>query len=361
MRRALPLRHIVPVLAIVALTGVAGVSAQPVAKRMLRASSDGNGAVVSLDRRLNCGARCSAKYEQGAVVSLRAVPRRFFSFDRWTGGCVGRAPRCFVVVDRSTAVRATFFRKFSDVSLSVGGPGTVVSEPEGLACGKSDNDCFQSVAAGTRITLSPAAASGGIFSAWSEACREAGQGPCTLVADDDVEVLAAFRHEDSDPDTPTLTVNPEGAHVTSEPAGIDCPPTCEASFPTGTFVTLRGAVSKWNGACVGSAGSCGLIVDASDGVGTGGPPPPPPPKRLGVNVSVSGPGIVSGGAIQCGRASQTLFDCEVLFPQGSTVVLRARPGRRSRFVFWSGFCTGRKRTCTLRVTAPKTVQALFRR
>jgi hypothetical protein len=348
-------------LVIAALTGVAGVSAQPVAKRTLRVGSDGNGAVISADRRLRCGARCSASYERGAVVSLKAMPSRFFAFDRWTGGCVGRAPRCFVVLDRSTAVRATFVRRIADVSLSVGGPGAVVSTPEGLACGKNDNDCSQSFTAGTTITLTPTAASGGAFGSWSAVCGEAGQGPCTLVVDDDVEVLAAFRHENPDPDTPTLTVIPEGAHVTSEPAGIDCPPTCEASFPTGTFVTLRGVASKWNGACVGSARSCALIVDASDGVGTGGPPPPPPPRLLGVNVSVSGPGVVSGGAIQCGGARGTFFACRGFYSEGATVVLRAIPGRRRHFVFWSGFCTGKKRICTLRVTAPKTVQALFRR
>ena len=43
------------------------------------------------------------------------------------------------------------------------------------------------------------------------------------------------------------------------------------------------------------------------------------------------------------------------------MTLKAKPGRRGNFVFWSGFCAGKKKTCTLRVTAPKTVQAVFRR
>jgi hypothetical protein len=148
--------------------------------------------------------------------------------------------------------------------------------------------------------------------------------------------------------------------VTSNPPGIDCPPTCQAEFPSGTLVTIEGNITKWNGLCVGVARECAIILDNSDGAGTGGPPPPPPPRRLGVNVSVSGPGMVNAaGGIRCGRT--TLFECEGLFAEGSTVVLKATPGRRSRFVFWSGFCTGKKKTCALRVTAPKTVQALFRR
>jgi len=69
--------------------------------------------------------------------------------------------------------------------------------------------------------------------------------------------------------------------------------------------------------------------------------------------------VAACGGINCGQT--TLFDCEALYGQGSTVVLRAKPGRRGNFVFWSGFCAGKKKTCTLRVTAPKTVQALFRR
>jgi hypothetical protein len=177
--------------------------------------------------------------------------------------------------------------------------------------------------------------------------------------DGNVEVLAAFRHRDPDPDQPLLTVVPDGVKVTSEPPGIDCPPTCQAEFPSGTVVTLRGGVSKWNGLCIGSLGACVIILDNSDGVGTGGPPPPPS-RQFGINVSVSGPGMVTGqGGIRCGRT--TLFDCEGLFAEGATVVLRASPGRRGRFVFWRGFCTGKRKTCSLRVTAPKTVQALFRR
>jgi len=122
---------------------------------------------------------------------------------------------------------------------------------------------------------------------------------------------------------------------------------------------LTCVVKKWSGLCVGTLLSCVIVLDDSDGAGTGGPRGGPAPPLYGVNVSVSGPGMVLGGQIKCGRAS--LLDCEELYGSGETVVLRARPGRRSRFVFWRGFCTGKKRTCTLQVTAPKTVQALFRR
>lgn len=355
MGRALFLRLIVAALALGALTSVAGAS---VTKPKLRVSVDGNGAVASRDGRINCGLRCSARFKHGAVVSLGATPESFFAFDHWSGSCVGTASRCFVSVDGARTVRAAFIRRTTRVALSVSGPGTVRSDPQGIVCGKGGDQCSAEFPAGTSFTLTATPDSGGLVGRWSDPCGAGAQ--CSLVLDQDVELLAAFAHEDPDPDQPQLTVVPDGSHVTSDPPGIDCPPTCQAEFPSGTLVTIQGDITKWNGLCVGVARQCAIILDNSDGTGTGGPPPPPPPKSLGINVSVSGPGTVSAsGGISCGRT--TLFDCEGLYQQGSTVVLRAKAGKRGRFVFWSGFCAGKKKTCTLHVTAPKTVQALFRR
>src|SRR5262245_44577913 len=362
MRSALSLRLMVVGVATVMLTAVAGVSAQPAVGPTLRASTDGHGTIASGDRRIACGSRCSARYRSGDVVSLRATPARFFLFDRWSGGCVGASPRCVLAVDASKTVRASFVRTKASLSLAVGGPGVIVSSPQGISCGKGEERCSADFPAGTSVTLTPIAASGGLFGLWTGPCAGAGESPCTFVVDGDMDFNAAFRHSDPDPDQALLTVIPEGASVRSTPPGIACPSTCQAEFPSGTVVTLSGFVREWNGACAGSLRSCVLILDRSDGVGTGGPPPllPPPSRKFGINISVSGPGLVSGqGGIRCGRTTRSA--CENLFSAGASVVLRAKPGRRGRFLFWSGFCTGKKRTCFLRVTAPKTVQAVFRR
>jgi Divergent InlB B-repeat domain len=184
--------------------------------------------------------------------------------------------------------------------------------------------------------------------------------------DGDVEVSATFRNAVPDPGSPTLNVIPEaGARVVSVPAGIDCPELCSAQFASGTRVTLKGGAAEWSGECVGSGADCVLVVNETMGVIARGSSPGR--RTFGVNVSVSGPGVVSGGVriaskqIRCGIATGSLFDCGELFDAGTTVRLKAVPRRGAHFARWRGFCDGKKRRCRLRVTAAKTVLAYFRR
>ena len=69
--------------------------------------------------------------------------------------------------------------------------------------------------------------------------------------------------------------------------------------------------------------------------------------------------MTAGKRIRCGRAKATLLDCHALFAPNKRVVLKAAPAKR--FVGWRGFCSGRKPRCEVRTTAPKTIQAIFRR
>ena len=311
---------------------------------------------------------CSARYKRGAVVALRASPEEFFHFEQWSGGCVGTARRCIIALDRAKTVRATFERSTGTVRMAVGGPGRVVSDPEGLDCGTAVEECAGSFPDGTRLRLTATADAGGVFDAWGGAvCSGTPAAVCELVVDGDVEVSATFRNAAPDPGSHTLNVIPqEGAHVVSVPAGIDCPELCTAQFASGTRVTLQGVPAEWSGECVGVGVDCILVVDETIGVTARGSANPGPPT-FGVNVSVSGPGVVSGGErivsrqIRCGIATGSLFDCGELFDAGTTVRLKAVPRRGARFARWRGFCSGKKQRCRLRVTAPKTVLAYFRR
>ena len=77
------------------------------------------------------------------------------------------------------------------------------------------------------------------------------------------------------PVTSTLTVSLAGSAtgtVTSSPTGISCSPTCSASFPPNTQVTLTpsagpgGTFSEWRGACTGTAPTCLVTVNAAKSV-----------------------------------------------------------------------------------------------
>ncbi|HEY4739152.1 MAG TPA: YncE family protein, partial [Candidatus Acidoferrales bacterium] len=57
--------------------------------------------------------------------------------------------------------------------------------------------------------------------------------------------------------------------VSSNPSGITCQPTCSASYPSGTSITLTENVStgsvfaQWSGACSGSANTCTFTITAN--------------------------------------------------------------------------------------------------
>jgi hypothetical protein len=265
-----------------------------------------------------------------------------------------------VLLDQATSTRAVFVRKESRVALAVSGPGNVVSVASGFSCGSDASTCSKVLPQGVPVTLTPNPEEDASFGQWGGACRDAGSGACQLVPEGDlVEVLAAFRPEIRGVDLQSLFVTDEpDTRVVSVPPGIDCPTNCDAEFPSGTAVTLRAnRASTWDVYCVGETTECLLILDDTTGVAaTAGPEPRP--QQLGVNVTVAGRGVVTGGTIKCGS---TLLDCGGLYDRGTTIVLQATPRARARFVGWSGFCSGKKRRCTLIVNAPKTVSATFRR
>jgi Divergent InlB B-repeat domain len=376
------LRHLATVGALLA---VAGADASPADTHLVRVTTTPGGTVSSVDGRIRCGATCSAAYRVGKIVVLRADEGLYGEFVRWTGGCVGSAPQCAVVVDRAVSVRAVFFRDDAELSVSVGGPGTVYSEPEGLACGAVGGRCRTTFARGTQVALAAVPRGDSAFRAWGAPCTP--QGPrCTLRVSYSSEVTAAFQAFDSAGALAPLRLAVRGWQVTSDPAGLRCPPTCEASFPIGTLIRLRGfGRYSWDGDCVGFTAACTVVADGPRVVGATGelpappppppgpqPPPPPPPPPLapppppsrlyGLSVSVSGRGLVVGASgIRCGRMTGTVFDCSKTFRRGQYVTLRALPARRSRFVKWSGFCVGQRTECRLRLTSPKIVIAIFGR
>jgi hypothetical protein len=326
-----------------------------------------NGIVIVSPGHHTCARVCSLRLRLGVVVKVRASPRPHFPFSGWSGGCIGRAPTCVLAVDRSTSVHGAFVGEDETVTLAVSGPGGVISRPSGLSCGTGRSACTATFPWGTSLRFTAASAGGGRFVHWGGACSDVVVSACTLVVGSyGLDVTAAFAHSSPAPDPQRLTVvrtdSSEGFVVISSPEGIHCPTICEASFPPGTTVALSALPNAtWSGDCRADLSPCSVIVDAPTLVVARPHFPQPPPPGYGVSVTVAGKGTVTAPGIKCGGAVGTLFDCESLFDRSARVVLTARPSKRSSFAGWNQFCSGKKQRCTLRVSAPMTVGAVFRK
>jgi List-Bact-rpt repeat protein len=368
VRRNPYLRQVAAVATTVALTLTSGAGARSVGADATSLRVSSNGTVTLSPGHRTCAGTCSFHLRQGAIVTLRAKPRRHFVLTHWTGGCIGNAPTCVLALDRSTSVRAEFVGEAEEIALTVSGPGSVVSRPAGLDCGADQGDCTATFPWGTELRLTGKPATGGRFAHWGGECGDVARDACAFVVRDGSEVTASFRHASpaSEPQKLIVVSARPGSsfRVVSSPPGIDCTTTCGASFEAGTVVTLRGSPysAAWSGDCQGDGSdTCSVVVDAPTRVVVFPHFPQAPPPGYGITVTVAGKGTVTAPGIKCGSASGTLLDCENIFGRSATVILTARPAKGARFAGWNQFCVGKKPRCTLHVLAPVTVGAVFRR
>jgi virginiamycin B lyase len=145
------------------------------------------------------------------------------------------------------------------------GTGQVTSNPPGIICSQSSNQCSAVFVIGTPVTLTASASAGSTFTGWNVGgCS--GTAPCTLTLNGNTAVTANF---DLTPSF-TLSVAPSGAGmVTSNPSGINCGATCSASFLSGTQITLTAVAATgssfagWSGGgCSGSL-ACTVTISAN--------------------------------------------------------------------------------------------------
>ncbi len=233
------------------------------------------------------------------------------------------------------------------------GSGAVTSTPIGVDCGAT---CQAIFTPGTMVTLQATASPGSYFTGWSGSGCSGTNPSCTVTVNADTTVIATFQLQNS------LTVTKTGTGsglVTSTPSGVDCGSTCQATFPSGTVVTLQASPSPgsyfagWSGgACSGTNPSCVTTIAADTTVVAIFQLQ----NTLTVSKTGSGSGLVTStpSGVDCGST------CQATFTPGTMITLQAVSSPGSYFAGWSGGgCSGTDPSCTITLAADTTVVATF--
>ena len=122
-----------------ALTATFNLIPKPKFKLTVSKSGTGTGKVTSTPAGIDCGATCSAEFEEGKEVELKQAPEPGSEFKEWSGACTGSGT-CKVTMSEARSVTAEFKLipkpKFKlTVSKSGTGTGKVTSTPAGIDCG----------------------------------------------------------------------------------------------------------------------------------------------------------------------------------------------------------------------------------
>lgn len=161
--------------------------------------------------------------------------------------------------------------------------------------------------------------------------------------------------------TNTLNVAKTGiglGTIASTPAGINCGTDCSETYAkSGTVVKLtartgaNSVFNGWSGACSGQSITCSVNVTNIKNVTANF-------NYITYNLATVkvGSGNISSSpaGIDCGA------DCTEAVNKGSTVTLTAIPDVGYKFSGWTGGCRGTATTCTVSMSAAKSVTATFR-
>jgi uncharacterized repeat protein (TIGR02543 family) len=312
---------------------------------------------------IDCPNKCIATVGNNTAVTLQAAPSDGYVFTGWSGDCTGSVATCTVTMNGDATVNATF-TPANTLSVTVVGNGAVSGGSGAINCGLGANICSANFSQNASVTLVATIATGATFLGWTGACGGTAT-TCTVSMSQSRSVTATFSSTPAPPPAGfTLTVSVIGNGAVTG-SGINCgngATTCTSSGrPAGTTLTLtatpvNGATfAGWGGGCSasGTAPTCTITLTASVAVSatfTGGT------SNVQLTVSVTGPGSVTGGAINCGNGSAA---CSTQVAQGSTVTLTAKPATGAKFAGWGGSCAGTAPTCSLSMTSAKSVSATF--
>ena len=157
-----------------------------------------------------------------------------------------------------------------------------------------------------------------------------------------------------------VTVQKSGnGGVRSDPAGIDCGPTCSAEMDQGSQVAFDAVpppgiqFQGWGGACASAQRNLRCLVTIPASAITITASFGPPPVQLTVSKTGRGAITSSPAGINCGAT------CSAMFPSGSQVTLTATPEPEYPFQGWGGACSGTATTCRVTLSSATSVSARF--
>src|SRR5919202_1726891 len=146
------------------MTAARSVTASFTLLHTLNVSKSGSGSGTVTASGIDCGATCSADYDDGTLVTLSATAAAGSRFTGWSGACAGTGA-CTVTMSAARWVTADFIAVYTlSVAKSGSGSGTVTGT--GIDCGST---CSADYDDGTTVTLTATAAAGSRFTGWSGA------------------------------------------------------------------------------------------------------------------------------------------------------------------------------------------------
>ena len=233
------------------------------------------------------------------------------------------------------------------------GTGLVTSNPAGISCGAT---CLASFTSGSTITLTAAPVGASVFQGWSGAgCS--GTGTCTVTLTAAASVTATFDTTSSFALSVATSGNGSGT-VSSSPAGISCPSSCSASYPSATAVTLSATPAAgssfigWSGGGCTGTGTCVVTMSGAQSVTAIFDPAPTYSLTVGKTGTGTGTVTSSPAGVSCGAS------CTYTFPAGQVVTLTPAGLAGSTFAGWTGDCTGTG-ACSVTMSAVHNVTASF--
>jgi hypothetical protein len=276
-------------------------------------AGSGSGTVKSSPAGIECGATCSANFDQGSTVTLSGAPGLHSQAVQWSGcTSVNILHKCLVTMSAAKSVTATFELEpgFVLYGLTVTkggtGTGTVTSSPAGIDCGST---CSTEVFSKTKVTLIATPAPGSAFSHWTGGTCS-GETPCTRPITSTRTVKAVFKAVG----VRTLTIAIAGTGtgiVKSKAMGIECTASCSPSIVAGSTVLLTAVptagstFSGFSGACSGVS-RCRMQLSEAQSVTATFTKVPVPSSPGGVAVIAKGAKVKGGKAfigIRCNGPS----------------------------------------------------------